>query len=1063
MNIRYIECGKIFLTSARGALEYSFLDRSDNDTAIESINDFYLSEVAKFGEKSASDDSDTKLLKPVAVALISWNATTYLFMQLQQRKENEFVNKDILPETQRVFNQARFSFIGKNDFKNYLQNKKGIVSSLIYDNPKYPGQNKLKDYIDPQRGQIRGASIKEKIITPFLSIDQDEFLKHIINALYSKSEPDQVVGSKASIRKTKPLFVIKPNLELTTNLQFFDMVQYWVYPALGVITYASDYVTDRQVTLFLCKDYFPTEQVDRNRVFDENSIKNTQFEDYFGAVSLLSEDELYHETLIYYLRTELSPQKAVKIFRLIETISPFSIEETIEIIQNFLDQIQDDHLEKIIQRHFISYDQLQRLRDLLTKIPVNKRLVLLKQILVKTKKNLAKYYPFHLGAIAGLDTVSQDTARIREFLRESVLHSSPEALDSIQDDVKNELFLELIWLDYTLSFDSKFASYQPSLHFATTTSKDANDQLMLQVLMERHEDAFFETIRALSSTRIGTQLINQITKGLEKNWCVWNLEVIYKFWQVIPVKTTNMFILILRYLLKGPKTYSDFLENPLLLERILIDGRDIFRKLSKENQLYNKSSKFKGSNQTQLLEELLFLREREISLELRKVCVNASCPLTIKNVIFGYWWLIEELAFVEHDILIQDYKELIKYFSQPLSFDLSEASNEVLFLLSGGKLGGTLSIQKCVPIVDSPEIQAYINSKFYMAVIIAWLELDLKIPSGDIANLVNRLPDSSSDQILRKILLNKNKAQIGEITELDSQIALVWLENSKGARVLNPSGEDKLYRILLDLKKPTVEFVRYMLLSESIIVNSVSAWKEYSNTIKSIYFKKWKSSISDPFINNYIQLTSLLNCSFDIHKYQELIIDIANISVISSDKEHRGRSDIAFSTALDFIYENKDSNKALGPMICKFLNLRFDNPEFSNTLKRLNENRFRFLFDYMKAHSEFFHNNLKALIEAEYRERYDSDKYFINRKSSAESSNYYEPIIQPRKVEKKLIDSNNLDKPIKTLAKPSTYSSLELILAGVLILVVFTIIVLVFIALNDALFNAILRFFYGQR
>jgi len=65
--------------------------------------------------------------------------------------------------------------------------------------------------------------------------------------------------------------VVRSNLGLKEKIRLIDALQYWVYPALGVITFALDYVTDREVVLRLYDNVPAIEMNANNRIFDEGT------------------------------------------------------------------------------------------------------------------------------------------------------------------------------------------------------------------------------------------------------------------------------------------------------------------------------------------------------------------------------------------------------------------------------------------------------------------------------------------------------------------------------------------------------------------------------------------------------------------------------------------------------------------------------------------------------------------------------------------------------------------------------------------------------------------------
>jgi len=69
----------------------------------------------------------------------------------------------------------------------------------------------------------------------------------------------------------------------------------------------------------------------------------------------LSQDELYNTTLEYYLRQDISPEVAVKLFRLIETKFIFSEEDEFELVRKNAQYIKDEHWRIIIKQRYPTY------------------------------------------------------------------------------------------------------------------------------------------------------------------------------------------------------------------------------------------------------------------------------------------------------------------------------------------------------------------------------------------------------------------------------------------------------------------------------------------------------------------------------------------------------------------------------------------------------------------------------------------------------------------------------------------------------------------------------------
>ncbi len=408
MRIRFIEYGKVFLTSGGGALDYSELDRSDNEI-ISNTKNFYLKEVATF----IVNKNENLLIKDgmVSVAFFPWDNVHYLFMQVERKRENWFIDtQNFTPNTQRSFNQARFVFINKKDIK---PNKFGITSSLVYENPAYSGGKRLPNYVDPDRGRIKAIAIEEKAVPHCTNSLTRKFLEKIIDALYSESRPrSRNVNSTAESRTPKSLF-IETDISLEEKIRFFDEIQYWLYPALGLITFASDYITDRHVNLFLSNGHFPEGQIEKERILDEGMLHEKNFVDYFDSVCGLPENDLYHNTLEYYLRLDIHPNTAVNLFRLIESDFEFQKAEIEDIVTANAERITDEHFVKIFKKRLLNNNNV--LVYLIMHVPISKRLILLRLLKDFNYPSLLDIRFAH-AAFNNLSLVNKDVTVIKSLL-----------------------------------------------------------------------------------------------------------------------------------------------------------------------------------------------------------------------------------------------------------------------------------------------------------------------------------------------------------------------------------------------------------------------------------------------------------------------------------------------------------------------------------------------------------------------------------------------------------------------------------------------------------------------
>jgi hypothetical protein len=862
---KYAEFGKIFRRDSRGANEYTVLDRSDDEFA-SVTRAFYLNEIALFGEKNNSPFA-TKQPEPgnVSVALIPWDNTGYLYLQVQRRREDEFIERNVKSRTKRFFNQARFTYISNKDIRASLQQKVSLYSSLLHQNPEFSNTNRLEDYVEPRHGNIREWEISYKDIS--FRQANNAFLADVVNAIYGEYNHQPIVDANVSSRLSRPLTFIQPGLSLAEKLQIIDAAQYLLFPLLGVITFALDYITDRPVLLYLYDEAPVSSPAASANIVTETALMDSSTENYFGALQSLASEEIYHDRLSYYLREDLPPEIAVRLFRLIETQFSFSDREELELIQGTLSYIRDEHWTKITRGRFSADAKFLRLLRIL---PIPLRIKLLKQKLEKVGKNVATYAPYHLAAIKG----ETNNEGFRELVIEAILNSRPETLDQVPDSLRGPFYEELILIDYKSRRADRSSTPRALLRFRSTENTDTRGQLILQTLMERGEPAFFEGIKRFLSTDLHDFLMDEIINSLEENRSNWDLVRTLMFWKSIPNKTSDNFLAILKFLLKNKTKYADLTKRPSEFKDFLLEGSAILD--WSNSKVHEQESTDKGDyHRRSLLNALSTLREQRISILLREACIEVSKPLSVEHIGFASWWLMNELAYIPTDNFRKDYAALLNHYRDTLQHDVLEISNESLFLLSGGSQGGKLSLVECCKKLGVEDIRISLNEELWMAILGIWIIQKLPIPTVDIDYLVGKLPDEKSNMALARIVLNRVEKQRSAVLQLGSPAALRWLQqtntNKQRASYISED-QDRLFELLISLKKPSIEFIRYMLIFDLGAYPTRVGWREYATSIKYAYERYWKASFHDPFVEDYITLAVQLMDSPGINAEYRLVL-----------------------------------------------------------------------------------------------------------------------------------------------------------------------------------------------
>jgi len=257
------------------------------------------------------------------------------------------------------------------------------------------------------------------------------------------------------------------------------------------------------------------------------------------------------------------------------------------------------------------------------------------------------------------------------------------------------------------------------------------------------EISFFDCIANIPSSEVREFIFDEIIDGMRKRWCAWKVETIFRFWEFIAEKTLAIFLPTLQFLLSSSSNYYDLFRFPLEFRKFLLEGYDLLSARHGTEILGDRLVYNAGGQQRSILINLLNLRDNKITIPLRDACLEVSRPLSNNNVSFASWWLVDELAYTRREILSKDYAELLKLYRTNIQLNLSKNDSRALFLLSGGRLGGKLSLIDCCRFYSEEKPQKLLNKILFTTVLHIWLEQNISIPTPDIAYLINRLPKRS--------------------------------------------------------------------------------------------------------------------------------------------------------------------------------------------------------------------------------------------------------------------------------------------------------------------------------
>jgi hypothetical protein len=656
---------------------------------------------------------------------------------------------------------------------------------------------------------------------------------------------------------------------------------------------------------------------------------------------------------------------------------------------------------------------------------------------------VAEYAPFHLAAIKG----ETNNEGLRELLIEAILNSRLEVLDQLPDSLRGPFYEELILIDHKSRRADRSSTPRALLRFRSNEKADTRGPFILQALMERGEPAFFEAVKKFLSTDLHDFLIDEITSALEENRSNWDIVRTLVFWKSIPNKTSDNFLAILKFLLKNKTKYADLAKHPSEFKDFLLEGSAILD--WHKSKVHEQESTDGDHHRRSLLNALFTLREQRISILLREACIEVSKPLSVEHIGFASWWLMNELAYIPTDNFRKDYAALLDHFRNTLQHDVLEISNESLFLLSGGSQGGKLSLVECCKKFEVEDIRISLNEELWMAILGIWIIQKIPIPTVDIDYLVGKLPDEKSNIGLARIVLNRVEKQRSAVLQLGSSAALRWLQqtntNKQRASYISED-QDQLFELLMSLKKPSIEFIRYMLIFDLGAYPTRGGWREYATSIKSAYERYWKASFHDPFVEDYITLAVQLVYFPSINpEYRLVLVRMVEFSYLNQNNDSMLEEKIV-NGLLNLTHEDQgpvqDIQRRADQILLQFLR----RPDLTILLSNLEIDTIRKLRNYSRMkENKLVDTNVIRVLENEYlqRDRQASQIHFgpSDREILSIDSNL-ETIPQPKVRRQGWINKANL-------------SFLEMFLIGILVLISAIIILELWVAINPGIFDEV--------
>lgn len=332
IRLQYLEYGKPF--GPAGATGFDILASSDEEFG-KLLN--VLREELKYPDKTAFH-LDTGRFTVIMLAVNKPLLDGYLFVQIQSRKEDEIINiQEAIPDQlndsskrkplARYFSQVHYTFLPPGIMDSVLANKSQIIVQLIesaahleeYGSGNAISSYRLKDYY------TRSGEGYQTTYTGALAIIPDdspqkpfgsgvEIAELIANALINLYEDKKPQTPRLAIRIANEV-KDQQHWSVHNKALITQLVQHYVYPRLGPLTFAFDHVTERVVNLILT-DGSSTIAGQYDKMLSVEEMRNYtagKF-DYIGMAKRIGEETLYKPRLFNLLQ-----------------IQAFSIEEVFKI------------------------------------------------------------------------------------------------------------------------------------------------------------------------------------------------------------------------------------------------------------------------------------------------------------------------------------------------------------------------------------------------------------------------------------------------------------------------------------------------------------------------------------------------------------------------------------------------------------------------------------------------------------------------------------------------------------------------------------------------------------
>jgi len=555
----------------------------------------------------------------------------YFFTQIHRRREAEF-----RPGENRPFNQYRATFLTAQDIFSYLREEKAVFRSFLF-GEKSTGSNTpswgLRMYSDTDISDSLAEC--DVVLQPLILEDEKlcNLAKIIVNALLNNQNqiPHPRVDAQA------PIIIGVSMLSLEDQINLLDLVQYYVYPFIGPLTFSIDDVTTRKVHVRFLSDQ--QEAVTREL--------NTPI-DYFKKIKSVQHDELYSPSLCLYLSEGVNWEDALELSR-IENGSPIVF----------------DSLRDVIYRQFSLLHKLKKLNVFLDILPkdITRQLLLnsggvpefsintLEYFSGKQDFPLETYFEYHLSVPA-----PKRTKDIYKYLG-IVLYRN------ISDN-KYRVSIHPEWTPEIVHYISLLIASNPQ----------ANVESLFLLLLT---DPSYDALQLIGNVKENRAFSLALIKSLQNKDLVWEPQVVYSASKLLNIDTSSYHILVEKLL------------DPSQRDLVKRDSDELITFCG----LGLGFAKLADTNRNKAPNSLLSFLRSDVSGNFRAMCLDISKTAPR----FAAWWVLSELVYDGETILYQDYKQIIEHYKTLANLPVECEA----FLLQGKRVPGFSLWNSCNELAEN--------------------------------------------------------------------------------------------------------------------------------------------------------------------------------------------------------------------------------------------------------------------------------------------------------------------------------------------------------------------------